>query len=826
MARLHIICFYYLKGLTFQFEYSGFDIENLKEWRTELYLSFNPTAMKPNNYFLVSCFLFLLFCECRQAIAQHEYDVWYFGEFAGLDFTSGSPVVLTDGQVSTLEGSSSIADDSGNLLFYTDGEEVYNKNHQQMSNGFGLKGGWSCTQSALILRQPGADSIYYIFTVEEFLYGGLCYSIVDLTLQNGLGEVTQKNIPLLLTCTERLTAVRHANGIDYWIVIHGWNNNKFYAYHFSATGVDEIPVVSSTGTIHSGVVGNAIGYLRASHNGLKLAVAVYDNNYIELFDFDKSTGVVSNPIYVEGFEPNDGFYGVEFSPNDALLYGAEYDPAWLMQWDITSGNAATINASAYLVGTGGSSKAGALALASDGKIYMAKQNTEWLGALQNPDVYGPTCIYIDEAVYLPYIECLAGLPNIPNDGFLVDVNIPSTDFSASNVSFCEAFCIDFFDQSTDSPTTWQWFFNGATPASSLLQYPQGICYNTAGVYDVMLISSNGAGSDTLILTDYISVNALPATPVIIQSIDTLICSAAFTYQWFMNGILLPGATEQILIITQTGDYSVTITDSNSCSASTAIVVSNIPLPGFTVSETMVCEKFCVEFNDLSTNNPFSWQWFFSGGVPAVSFDQQPSPVCYQVPGVYDVTLITTNAAGNDTLTLLDFITVYPTPPFPTITQNGNTLTSSIATGYQWQFNSVDIPGATNQSYNVTQSGYYTVFITDQHGCVSFSTTYVLLVGIDEVNDDDQVLIYPNPTAGSFTIQLMGQTMAGSVTFEVSNAIGQLVYCAEEEVYGADWKKEINLRNEPAGVYYLYLSTRKGDDGFSLPYARKRIMVMK
>lgn len=129
-----------------------------------------------------------------------------------------------------------------------------------MSNGFGLKGGWSSTQSALILRQPGTDSIYYIFTVEEFLYGGLCYSIVDLTLQNGLGEVTQKNIPLLLTCTERLTAVRHANGIDYWIVIHGWNNNKFYAYHFSATGVDEIPVVSGTGTIHSGVVGNAIGY--------------------------------------------------------------------------------------------------------------------------------------------------------------------------------------------------------------------------------------------------------------------------------------------------------------------------------------------------------------------------------------------------------------------------------------------------------------------------------------------------------------------------------------------------------------------------------------
>ena len=113
--------------------------------------------MKPNSYILVSCFLLLLLIECKQTFAQHEYDVWYFGDFAGVDFTSGTPVVLTNGQVSTLEGSSSIADASGSLLFYTDGEEVYNKNHQQMSNGFGLKGGWSSTQSALILRQTSGS---------------------------------------------------------------------------------------------------------------------------------------------------------------------------------------------------------------------------------------------------------------------------------------------------------------------------------------------------------------------------------------------------------------------------------------------------------------------------------------------------------------------------------------------------------------------------------------------------------------------------------------------------------------------------------------------
>src|SRR5437762_12543520 len=103
---------------------------------------------------VLSSFAFILYATVVSA--QHEYDNWYFGSQAGIDFTSGVPVNLTNGQIYTTEGSSCISDSAGNLLFYTDGVTVWNKNHQQMANGFGLEGGGSTSQSALILRQPSS----------------------------------------------------------------------------------------------------------------------------------------------------------------------------------------------------------------------------------------------------------------------------------------------------------------------------------------------------------------------------------------------------------------------------------------------------------------------------------------------------------------------------------------------------------------------------------------------------------------------------------------------------------------------------------------------
>ena len=109
-------------------------------------------------------FVFLLFVSLS-TYAQKEANIWYFGYNAGLDFNSGSPVALTDGQIYTQEGCASIANSSGQLLFYTDGITVWNRNHQIMSNGTGLFGHDSSTQSSTIVQKPNSPNLFYIFTI-------------------------------------------------------------------------------------------------------------------------------------------------------------------------------------------------------------------------------------------------------------------------------------------------------------------------------------------------------------------------------------------------------------------------------------------------------------------------------------------------------------------------------------------------------------------------------------------------------------------------------------------------------------------------------------
>lgn len=232
-----------------------------------------------------------------------------------------------------------------------------------------------------------------------------------------------------------------------------------------------------------------------------------------------------------------------------------------------------------------------------------------------------------------------------------------------------------------------------------------------------------------------------------------------------------------------------------------IVKFCMPSTQFISDDPLLCEKFCTNFYDQSTNNPTSWLWQFPGGTPASSTDQNPTNICYNEPGVYDVTLITTNANGSDTLTLHDYITVYPTPPIPIITQNGYALTSSQADFYQWQLNTVDIPGATNQSYEVLQTGFYTVIVSDTNSCVNSTTLYVEITGIDEVSDEG-ISVYPNPSDGIFTISFGNTIPATEVTLQVTDAIGRSVYFQTTEQELQSQILQMDLHQLPRGVYFL------------------------
>lgn len=164
-------------------------------------------------------------------MGQLESSYWYFGINSGLKFTENSSEPVFDGRLQTTEGCATISDSEGNLFFYTDGIYVYNRNHQLMPNGIGLKGNPSCTQSGIIDPYPNRSDLYYIFTVgaDDFASPeipstentGLNYYLVDMNFEGGLGDVLpfdEDDNNLMPITSEKVTTVAHKNDLFYWVI--------------------------------------------------------------------------------------------------------------------------------------------------------------------------------------------------------------------------------------------------------------------------------------------------------------------------------------------------------------------------------------------------------------------------------------------------------------------------------------------------------------------------------------------------------------------------------------------------------------------------------
>lgn len=359
------------------------------------------------------CSLILFFVILSQlGYAQKQANIWYFGNQVGLDFNQTPPVVLNNAAVISQEGSAIMSDNNGRLLFYTNGTSVVDKKHTIMPNGVGLRGEASSTDNVLIIPLPGNDSIYYLFTVgsarEEEPF--LSYSILDLKANGGYGDIVTKNIFVADTVMEKIAGIRKCNKKDFWIVVHKWNTDQYLTFELTSSGFNPVPVISNTGLIISGANNNAIGTLKFSSKGNKLAaVHSFFHDAVELMDFDNTTGVISNAVV---FNPNvtpkqlnfTGSYGAEFSPDGKLLYvssnHSNIQPSILYQFDVSSSNATTILASRQVIANTAPWFAGDLQLGPDNKIYMAMWNDTALSVIENPNVYGSGCNFKFNKIYI------------------------------------------------------------------------------------------------------------------------------------------------------------------------------------------------------------------------------------------------------------------------------------------------------------------------------------------------------------------------------------------------------------------------------------------
>lgn len=381
----------------------------------------------------ITILLLLIFLIIGSALSQAETNLWYFGERAGLDFGKRNPVAVNNGKMSAMEGCAVASDSDGKLLFYSNGIEIWNKNHEFMDGYDYLLGSENSTQAALIIPFPGKSEQYFLFTSTDpkdsnLIAKGVFYFIVDMEQNNGLGKVILKNGFVLGDATEKLTAVEHSNGTDYWVIGCKSNTNSYHAFLIDENGFNLIPVISNSGSIQNSGSNGYDGYLKASPNGEFIASANFAPGIVDLFQFDRSSGKMQLYTSVED-DRLIGAYGIEFSPNNSLLYITTFNSSsYVFQFDITDPN----NVLSTIIGNSAELKFGALQLGPDGKIYVAINNHDYLGVINKPDTPGTQCEFIENGVNLAGRICKLGLPNYLSGYFDQSSGCDETSFYYQN----------------------------------------------------------------------------------------------------------------------------------------------------------------------------------------------------------------------------------------------------------------------------------------------------------------------------------------------------------------------------------------------------------
>jgi hypothetical protein len=523
--------------------------------------------MKLLRFLLLTMFPILSF-------AQNENDVWVFGYNVGIDFSSGAPVAITP-SIMTNEGVCAISDADGNLMFYSNGNNIWNADYDIMPSGASLlpTDPSSSSQAAVIVPMPGNEDRYYVFSLEIVEFTGitapgrLYYSVVDMTLDGGLGDVVPGMSGILVDSAldeKMITIQGECNNV--WLIVHSRLANEYFSYEITEDGVSSTPVVSVIG---DGTMDMSYGkgVIKASHDRTKIASA---NNYynhptspftkgpsmLEYYDFDPVTGQISGRYVLVGptspYYDAHVFYGVCFSPNDSLLY-ATTQQGGLLQFNLAAGDMDAIVGSAINLNGSSSPQYGDLQTAPNGKIYISQPISSYLHTIENPNLVGTSCGYSPLSFPLMGTYAYFGLQNLVTPPI---ARVDTNEIAVHDTITCAALEL----HGREGATSYLWNTGATTPS---------ITISAAGTYWVR--SKNGCYSmDTF----HVIQDVLPAP--IITANDTTICShltsmqlsvdvanqLGTTYQWLPTSAVLGSSTDSLALVnpTATQEYFITATN--------------------------------------------------------------------------------------------------------------------------------------------------------------------------------------------------------------------------------------------------------------------------
>lgn len=721
-------------------------------------------------------------------------NTWYFGQQAGLDFNTGNPIPLMNSGMVASEGAASISDASGAIQFYTNGVSVWNRNHVTMPNGTGLMGHTSASQGALIVPKPATFDKFYVITtdaVESILLKGLRYSVVDMSLDGGMGDLIpgQKNISLGDSMAEKITASFHENFTDYWVVAHGAYSDRFYAYLITPQGIDSVPVISDVGLPHV----LPTGCMKISPNGKKLAISLnaVGKRGVEIFDFDPATGIVSNPITILT-APLDQVHGIEFSPDNSKLYFSTFTKIY--QVDLAAGSPNDIINSNTLVQTSGIVAFYTLQRASNGKIYIAT-NSQFLDCIDAPNQPAMNCNYQYHSVALGKYS-MWSLPN-----FVVSYLVASAVEVVGPDSICTTGGqVSYQAAKEDSSDAMNWELRGT---STML---------TGAADTTVLVQPGLPGVDTLICSRYSACGVSYDTtyihvfdlPTIDLGADTTLCvnqtmlldpgSGFANYQWST------GATSPTLTISAPGMYAVTVSNLIGCGSIDSIKITSLNPAPPTVDlgpDTAICGGGVFALDAGPGNYTYEWQ----DGSTSQQYTVFAS-------GNYSVTV--SNECG---VTAIDTIIVTLTSGIivdlgpDTMLCGSNSIPLNAGAGhlyYMWS------TGHTGPIFNVSLPGTYWVEVSDSFGCSERDTIVVhTCVGNAAGIGSPTLQVFPNPNAGAFGLLLEGLSQSEPVAIDIVNALGQQVYTQMHVPVAGRIEHRFELTELRAGMYFLRVRLEDG-----------------
>ncbi len=578
--------------------------------------------------------LLFAYLSCMMSIKaqdQHEM-VWAFGYGAGIDFKTEPPTAIGT-NIRTMEGTASISDREGNLLFYTDGYNVWNRNHDIMPNGRKITGTAdnateSTVQGALIVPMPRNHGQYYIFSMGALTGGALetdagklFYSVVDIASDSGRGDVVRKGLVLDSLLTEHMTAVS-GNDCNVWLLALTKDNALFKAYNIGMDGIDPSPKISTC----QGK--DFVGSISVASDRKRLAIA---RENLIVYDFSPDSGTITNPLVLSADTLSRQYYGACFSPNNTKLYATNMEHYSLEQFDLSLDDQQAIVASkTTFPGIAGA----AIQKAPNGKLYIARwrsNDNNYLGVVNYPDLPGAACQFVMNGFKL-LRQCKSGLPNVGAiiiEERLIYHSIADTRYCSGplQLTASEAGGQDYFWNDSargpikivDQPGTY--WLHYRVPVNTACRYDYHI--------DTFKVGFRRFTSDQHSLTHGAG----------LCKADTLSLQAKHddgnSYTW-ADGII--GRHRKV---NTPGVYRLQYRIDSLCENHVDSFVIQYPDPEYRVSfqaDTVICQLTPVTLKNTSNSHFNKFTWFFGDQ----NFSTLPHPEhIYRSPGIYRLTL-----AGN------------------------------------------------------------------------------------------------------------------------------------------------------------------------------------